>query len=89
MAKIRPAQKALQLHHMCRFKHQSGLNVSVLMLPAIVTIPERTVLFIGSSHNVIAGISVDPVTLAEHSRLWVFPAVLVPEVLMETMMSST
>ena len=68
----------------------SGLNVSVLVLPTVETIPDGTLSFIESNQvtSIVDWLNKESVVLTEHSRLYTSPAVLAPEVVKTIVMST-
>ncbi len=68
----------------------SGLNVSVLVLPMVDTISDRTASSTGSNQvmSMVDWFDKESVTLTEHFRVYTSPAVLVPEAVKMTVMST-
>ena len=67
---MRPLKLALHVY-LPASEAASGLNVSLLSLPVVITgnvIPGK-IRFPFGSNQVIVGVSVDPFTLTEHVRL--------------------
>jgi hypothetical protein len=68
----------------------SGLNVSVLVLPMVDTISDRTASSIGSNQvmSIVDWFDKESVVLTEHFRLYTSPAVSAPEEVKTTVTST-